>query len=203
MSGNKLHRIAGLAVAGLTLALWLAVASPAMAKSRDRNHDGLPDRWEKRHHLSLKVNEARRDQDRDGLNNRKEFKFGTDPRDADTDNDGLDDGDEVEVGDNPRDGDSDNDGVEDGEENAGTVASFDQSTGVLTISLFDGSSVTGQVTDATEIECDNEGDGGEAEASSDSGDCTAADLTPGALVHEAELETTPTGLVYESVELAG
>jgi len=34
------------------------------------NHDHIPDRWEKRHHLSLHVNQARHDQDRDRLDNR-------------------------------------------------------------------------------------------------------------------------------------
>src|SRR5881394_3109794 len=58
----------------------------------DRNHDRIPDRWECRHNLSLKVKQTRRDQDRDGLNNLGEFKAGDDPRDADTDNDGIRDG---------------------------------------------------------------------------------------------------------------
>ena len=38
-------------VVALTVSL-LAVA-PATAKSVDRNHDGLPDRWEQANHLSL------------------------------------------------------------------------------------------------------------------------------------------------------
>src|SRR5438874_737534 len=99
----------------LTLALafgLLALTAPAaLAKSHDRNHDGLPDRWERHYHLSLHVNQARRDEDRDGLVNKAEFRADTNPRDADTDNDGTDDG----------------------EEHAGTVASFDPSTGELVI----------------------------------------------------------------------
>src|SRR5919199_3599665 len=101
-----------LIVAMFTLAL-LAVPAAADAKRRDRDHDGLPDKWEKRHHLSVHKANAKKNPDHDGLNNLREFKNHTDPRDADTDNDGLDDGDEVEVGDNPRDRDTNDDGVED------------------------------------------------------------------------------------------
>jgi hypothetical protein len=124
------QKIRWASIAALAFALFSILAGPAAA--RDRNHDRIPDRWEKRHHLSLKVNQARRDQDKDGLRNRAEFKARTDPRDDDTDNDGI----------------------EDGDEHAGTVAGFQN--GVLTISLFGGGSLSGQVTDATEIECDDD-----------------------------------------------
>lgn len=107
------------------------LALPSLAAARDRNHDHIPDRWEKRHHLSLHVNQARRDQDSDHLDNRGEFK----------------------AGDNPRDRDTDNDGVMDGEENAGTIASYDTETGKLTINLFGGETVTGFVTEDTRIDC--------------------------------------------------
>jgi hypothetical protein len=75
------------------------------------------------------------------------------------------------MGDDPRDRDSDDDGVEDGDELAGTVQSFDASTGVLTIALAGGGTQSGAVTDATRIECEDEdaelraasdGDGGES-----------------------------------------
>ena len=64
----------------------LVAAGPATAK--DRNHDKIPDRWEKKHDLSLKVNQAKKDQDRDDLNNRGEYRSGSDPRDDDSDDDG-------------------------------------------------------------------------------------------------------------------
>jgi hypothetical protein len=130
------------ALAALALAVFLVMAGPAAARSRDRNHDGIPDRWEVTNHLSLHVNQARRDQDHDGLKNRAEFK----------------------AGDNPRKADSDNDGIKDGAEHAGTIASF--TNGVLTINLFGGGSIAGQVTDATELKCEStatassDGDGG-------------------------------------------
>src|SRR3954452_25558366 len=124
-----------LAVVLAALAGILILALPAAASARDRNHDRIPDRWEKHYNLSLKVNQAHRNQDGDNLKNRQEFHAGTDPRDADTNDDGNEDGD-----------------------NGGTIASFDSSTGTLVINQFDGGTLTGQVTDATEIKCEH-GDG--------------------------------------------
>jgi hypothetical protein len=221
MHSLKNLRTLGILVAGLVG--LLAIALPGVASARDRNHDKIPDRWERHHSLSLHKNQAKRDQDRDSLKNRKEFKARTDPRDADTDDDG----------------------VEDGEENAGTIASFDGTT--LTINLFNGSSISGTVTDATEIECeatggddndngddddtgdddngdddgDNSGPGGgdddatarAAMSTSEQGDddqgedddngeeCTTADLTPGTVVQEAELELSNGQATFEEVEL--
>ena len=44
----------------------LAVATPvAGAAPRDRDRDGLPDRWELRHHLSIKMKTTNADPDRD------------------------------------------------------------------------------------------------------------------------------------------
>src|SRR4051794_40403422 len=76
----------------------LALPAGAMASSHDGNGDGLPDRWEKSHHLSLSVDQSGRDQDHDGLNNAGERHRKTDPRKADTDRDGLKDGAEVKTG---------------------------------------------------------------------------------------------------------
>jgi ribosomal protein L27 len=145
-----MHRSRVIIISGVAA---LAAVSPAaaLAHSGDRNHDGLPDRWEARHHLSLRVNEATRDQDHDGLNNLGELRRGTDPRKADTDGDGLSDGLEVRTGNDPRRRDSDADGTADGRENAGSVTSF--SGGVLTIRLGDGSTVSGTVNDATHMSC--------------------------------------------------
>src|SRR3954449_1530436 len=136
--------------------LLVALGAPAgaMAASHDANHDGLSDRWEQRHHLSLSVNQSGRDQDHDGLNNAGELHRKTDPRKADTDRDGLKDGAEVRTGNNPRKRDTDSDGIRDGRENAGTVASF--ANGILTIKLANGQTISGTVSDATHMACDDE-----------------------------------------------
>jgi len=222
----------------LALGALALLAMPGLASAKDRNHDRIPDKWEKRHHLSLKTNQARKDQDRDHLRNRAEFL----------------------AGDNPRDMDSNDDGVIDGEENAGTIASFDAETGKLTIDLFGGESISGFVTEETEIKCEgssgasvsSEGDGqsgesepgddnggeeeagddngqGEEEAGDDNGgqeepadenggqgeepgddnggenggNCSATELTPGAVVQEAELQVSNGKAVFEEVELSG
>lgn len=155
---------------GVALAALLAVPGAAMAKSRDRDHDKLPDKWEHKFHLSTHHKSGKGDPDKDGLNNRGEFKAKTNPRKADTDSDGIndanddqdDDGvdnaDEQHEGTNPRDDDTDNDGVEDGDETSGTVDSFVEDsaspgTGVLTIKLPDDSTISGKVDSTTEIEC--------------------------------------------------
>jgi hypothetical protein len=220
----------------LALGALALLAMPSLAAAKDRNHDRIPDKWERRHHLSLKVNQAHRNQDGDGLNDRAEFL----------------------AGDNPRDPDSNDDGVMDGEDNAGTISSFDAETGRLVIDLFGGESVSGTVNEETEIKCEDHrgasassdggsgeeeagdddggegqvepGDdhGGEEEAGDDdggqgeeepgdddsgegaddhsgpgNGNCTTADLTPGAVVQEAELKVVGGQATFEEVELSG
>ena len=216
----------------LALGALALLAMPAMAAAKDRNHDHIPDRWEKRHKLSLKVNQARHDQDRDHLRNRAEFL----------------------AGDNPRDADSDDDGVIDGNEQAGTVASFDAETGRLVIDLFGTDTVAGLVTDETEIKCeddsstasassegsgsgeeepgddhggqgdepgddnggdnqagdDNSGPGSDNsgpghEGDDDHGDrlCTTAELVPGAVVEEDGLKIENGQAIFHEVELSG
>ena len=128
-----------------------------VAHKADRNRDGLPDRWERTNHLSLRVNQASRDQDRDGANNAAEFAAGTNPRDNDTDNDGM----------------------LDGSEDVGTVTSFADGTLVITTGTgtSGGTPVSGKVTADTEIKCagdrhgdGNAGDDGEHAHSSSHGD---------------------------------
>lgn len=129
-----MNRLRVLLALALGVTALLALAGPAAAK--DSNRDKIPDRWEKRHKLSLKVDQSRRDQDRDGLRNRAEFRTSNDPRDAD----------------------SDGDGVSDGDEGAGTIVSFDAETGRLVIDLFADDEITGFVTDETRIKCERSGD---------------------------------------------
>jgi hypothetical protein len=211
-----------LVVIGALAAAFMVVPAAAMA-SRDRNHDGIPDKWEKKFHLSTHRNSAKGDPDKDHLSNRKEFKFGL----------------------NPRKRDSDGDGTPDNKEQAGVVRSFQN--GVLTIDELNGGSETGTVDNSTEIECgdrnevedddanddkaggndsgersheDGSGDTGQTdtqagdnepndnENENEQGDddqgmnqCSTADLVPGAKVHEAELTVNSTGHHFTKVEL--
>lgn len=229
MTPTRLRRARlGMTWFALALGALALLAMPGLAAAKDRNRDHIPDRWEKKHHLSLKVNQARKNQDGDKLNNRAEFL----------------------AGDNPRDADSNNDGVMDGEDNAGTIVSFDEATGKLTINLFGGESISGFVNEETEIQCedhsgaamssdgsssdesqsgeDNGGESGEGEPGDDhgeeaesgdddggegeeepaedngeAGNCTTADLTPGAVVKEAELKIAEGKATFEKVALSG
>lgn len=210
-----------LLVAATAVAL-LATLLPATATAhrKDRNHDRIPDKWERQHHLSLKVKQTRRDQDRDGLDNLREWRNRTDPRSHDSDDDGLDDGDEH---------------GQDDDEDAGTVLSFDPETGLLVIKVArDGAEISGLVTPGTEIECEgpvtattsssgpgSDGDGddddgddhsgpgsggddddGDHDGDDDERDCGTAALVAGAVVHEAELILTGDGRrIWEEVEL--
>ncbi len=108
-----------------------AKAKQRAARAADRNRDGLPDKWEKRYKLSLKVNQAQRDQDADGVVNLSEYTGGTNPRKAD----------------------SDNDGVDDGSEDVGRVLSFDARTSVLKITDASGDTLSATVGEWTNIEC--------------------------------------------------
>jgi hypothetical protein len=91
-------RLRGTVLVVLAMAAALttsAVPAAAASKPVDRDHDRLPDRWEKRYHISTKQRSGRQDPDHDGLNNRKEYLRHLNPRRADTDGDGLTDSYEV------------------------------------------------------------------------------------------------------------
>jgi hypothetical protein len=108
---------------------------------------------------------------------------------------------------------------------AGTVQSFNN--GVLVITLSDGSTVSGKVTNGTELRCeapemstddqdpggsdggdrggDHGGNGDHGDRCDDRGEdgqmCAPGALRAGALVHEAELRITTFGAFWEEVEL--
>lgn len=83
-------RVALAAAIGLTI--LLAGTAPAMAKVIDRNHNKIPDKWEKKYHMSLRKNQAKLDFDKDGLSNINEYLAGTNPRVKDTNHNGVRDG---------------------------------------------------------------------------------------------------------------
>jgi hypothetical protein len=98
----------------LPIAVFAYLAATVSAAPRDRDHDRLPDRWERNHQLSPRKASAKRDPDSDHLRNLREFRLRTHPRRADTDRDGLRDGAEVRrFRTNPRKGDTDGDGFSD------------------------------------------------------------------------------------------
>ena len=117
-AGRVAALLTGSAFALATIAL---PAGGAAAGGRDRDGDGMPNRWESRHGLNPDRANARADKDHDGLVNLAEFRHDVDPADEDSDNDGADDGDEVHDGSRSTrvgDRDSDDDGVVDGDEDS-------------------------------------------------------------------------------------
>jgi hypothetical protein len=212
------------------LAALTALLTAGSAAAADKNRDRIPDKWEKQNHLSLRVDQAPKDQDRDGLKNAGEYQDHTNPHDADTDNDGV--GDSTD-GDNhdgpatePTPPPTNGDGLPGGNDQAGAVASYEG--GVLTIEMFKGGTLTGNVTADTRYRCivttggsthegepvpgddhpgtepshepgdtgpsDEPGDGdpgdgpGDEPPPVDPAPCGSADLVPGTLVHEANVE---------------
>lgn len=156
----------------LTTAAAVAVALlglPAAAHAADRNHDRLPDRWERAHHLSLKVDQRLKDQDRDGLVNLAEYADHTNPRRADSDRDGTPDGAEDHDGDGrtnlaeqPEQEDAggaarpSGDGHEGETARYATVASYTQGAGFggsLTLTRADGTTVTAFFGERTLLLC--------------------------------------------------
>jgi Bacterial TSP3 repeat len=133
---TRLKLAAATALAAFSAMLLFPV--PPEARARDRDHDGLRDRFElKRSKTSprrkdtdrdrlgdgfevkrSKTNPRRKDTDRDGLRDRFELKRSkTNPRRKDTDRDGLNDRYELKRSKtNPRKKDTDGDGVSDGDE---------------------------------------------------------------------------------------
>lgn len=180
------------------LGAFFVLPGVVAAQSSDRDHDGMPDTWEKQNDLSTQTANGQRDADHDGLKNKAEYRYGFDPRDKD----------------------SDNNGVRDNRENAGVIVSF--TDGTLTIQKANGSgTVSGTVTDATVIvtgsrhQCthndqsaeqqgssdqqgsteshrgpggENEAPGSDERSGREGSSGTTADLVAGTRVHSAELE---------------
>lgn len=156
----------------------------------DRDHDSLTD--EDENELGLRV--ASHDSDGDGV--------GDGDEDTDEDGEANEDGDDAV--DDLCDGDRDGDGEADEDEGDlfGTIASYDVDSGTLVVTSTAGHTVTGIVTDDTEIELE-EADGDhsedvghdadESDESDEAGDLdddegTTADLQPGVQVAELEFD---------------
>ena len=111
---SNIFRGLGLTSVALLLALTLVAAVPNQAPQQDTDRDGLTDRLEK----IYKTDPNQPDSDRDGLTDGEEVNtHRTNPLEQDTDEDGLTDGEEVNTHrTNPLEQDTDEDGLTDGEE---------------------------------------------------------------------------------------
>ena len=143
-------------------ALALALVAPAAAQAAtDRNHDRIPDRWERAHHLSLRVDQSRRDQDHDGLRNRGEYLDHTDPHRRDSDRDGVPDGREdadhdgvSNAGEQEHPSTAGGDGTADSGEHAEPVATITSfAEGVLDVRQPSGEEAVATVDGATRLLC--------------------------------------------------
>ena len=167
----------------LLIAVTALSASPALARSRD--HDRMPDRWEKKHHLNVKKNDAKRDRDCDGLSNYGEYRSRTNPRKKDSDHDGrrdsredrdrdkLKNAVEIRTGYDPGDADSDNDGIKDGRENAGKITKLSDSS--VTIKL----AVGGKLTARLALDCTSQAPDPEPAGDAPGGDGSEDAPVPG------------------------
>jgi hypothetical protein len=113
-----------------TAALCAAGIAAAPAANAREDHHARGEHGHK-HHKKHQKGRVAKDSDRDGLSDRAEMRAGTNRHKAD----------------------SDGDGIRDGDEHAGTIKSFEN--GVLTLALFDGSTLSGKVNPGTRIECDS------------------------------------------------
>lgn len=149
-----------------TTALMLVLATTAVAVRGDRNNDGIPDRWAKKHGLNAKKDQTNRDQDHDKVKNICEFEAGTNPKKKNSDRDRVRDGRE----DSDEDGmvnsvestvqtdcgesDTDGDGTEDGDEISGFIHSFDGE--ILQLRMVDGAILSAPITEYTYVYCEED-----------------------------------------------
>lgn len=180
---------------GILMAALLAFAVlsvPGAATASDSNGDRIPDRWEKQHRLSLKVDQRLKDQDRDGLRNRGEWLSQT----------------------NPRDRDSDDDGISDRREKAGVISAYNAEAQTMTLTLFAGGEISGKFTDHTKVKCKDypvtepgagvsRSERGDTRSNDDnqSGNCSLTDLAEGVQVFKARISLSADGIVFRRIDI--
>jgi hypothetical protein len=179
----------------------------------DADHDGLDNAFElgavdgQDDEDGDGIAEGRDDDDHDGVSNTGEFnpRRGDSDHDGvrdgreDEDGDGLDNAEEEQLGEDPSDADSDDDGDEDGEETAGTIVAFDADTRLLTLQPPGEAELSATVAEDVELEWDEAGDG--PQACADAEDPTLADLIPGRVVSDLEVEDEDGSEVVTEIEL--
>lgn len=187
------HKLTAM-LAVLVVAMF-AIAAQASAAPKDRNHNGIPDAWEKKHDLSTKKDQGNRDADGDGVRNRCEFQGKTDPNNADSDADTVGDGDEDTDGDGATNRAESNLRSNCGRANShlqlrrATVTSL--TDGVLVLTVRGGGTVTAPVSSSLKCELKKPKT---ASTSASKGEkapaCGVADLVAGTAVHNARTKAS-------------
>jgi len=127
MRGASVSRWVRVCVGVAVVLLYVPFGMLTASAGSDRDGDGMPNAWERAHHLNPDRPNAKEDPDRDRLSNLGEYRRGTKPHVDDTDRDGSEDGIEVDPFEtDPTDEDSDDDGVLDGDEDADDDAVDDE-----------------------------------------------------------------------------
>lgn len=182
-SKSTLTKVTRLAVGLLLIAVVGLgyLATTAGAAGRDRDGDGMPNRWEVNHGLNANRANARGDKDHDGLRNIGEFRHRTDPTDVDSDDDGSDDVDEVRHhGTDPNDADSDDDGIDDGNEDSDDDGIDDEDEDDADEVCDDDSDTStehGANRHSGDGECDEDDDDHSGPGGGDDDDCSTDDTT--------------------------
>lgn len=196
MNKHKTFRL--LATIALAVVALAAVAAQGSAAPKDRNSNGIPDAWEKKHDISTKKDRGNRDADADGARNRCEYQAKTDPNNADSDANGVADGDEDSDGDGATNRAESNLSSNCGRANShrqirrATVTSFTDD--VLVLTVRGGGTVTASVSDKLRCEVKQAAKTVSSAKSGKSKDkkpaaCTTADLVEGVAVHKAKVKS--------------
>jgi hypothetical protein len=178
---------------------------------RDQDHDGLNNLGEFR----AKTNPRDSDTDNDGVEDGDEGDHGLNPKDDDSDGDGVEDGDEnagkvVKLEDGKLTIELTKGGTVTGIVNGETEIECENAESTPTASSSDDDQGDNEQGDDENEQGDDENEQGDDEQGDNEGDendegdevaCSQADLTPGAIVHEAELKVTGDGPVFDEVEL--